>query len=324
MTAREKFEAEKKIKTEEIKTEREFYFKINTMRYDFAKQRYIAVVPILVAALGFIAFAIDKLNILPVLKTSAMTPCFRGLVAIIIGFFVVLFSFFKPKYSAAVGGLLVAVVVSGLIAFAIDKLNVVPILKTSITLSSGGLVAAIIGFFFFFKLRCGAVISILVAVAVVVVFGLIYVKSVAVIIIASFFCLYIVFAFFALCITYGCLLNLEKYFECQAETKDYEIRKLQSNTNEREGIERKRQECENNEKKARENYEEEKGKLSYCLLMVMISVILCVVFSVIYKINVLEHKSAKKMTSDQNSNMECFDLTIENPKPKDSKDDTKK
>ncbi len=271
MTDREKFEAEK-LKIEKIKTEREFYFKINTMRYDFAKQRYIAVVPILVAALGFIAFAIDKLNILPVLKTSAMTPCFRGLVAITIGFFVVLFSFFKPKYSA--------------------------------------------------------VISILVAVAVVVVFGLIYVKSVAVIIIASFFCLYIVFAFFALCIIYSCLLNLEKYLEYQAETKDCEIRKLQSNTDrereDREDIEKKRQECENNEKKARENYEEEKGKLSYCLLMVMISVILCVVFSVIYKINVLEHKSEKKMTSDQNSKIECFGLTIENPKPKDSKDDTKK
>ncbi len=225
---------------------------------------------ILVATLGLIAFAIDKLNILPVLKTSAMIPSFRGLVAIIIGFFVALF--------------------------------------------------------FFCKLRCGAGISILVAVAVVaVVSGLIFVESVAVVMIASFFCLYIVFAFFALCITYGCLLNLEKYFECQAETKDCEIRKLQSNTDrEREDIETKRQECENNEKKARENYEEGKGKLSYCLLVTMISVMVCVLCSVIYKINVLEHKSEKKMTNDQNSNMECLGLTIENPKPKDSKDDTKK
>ncbi|WP_237003303.1 hypothetical protein [Helicobacter pylori] len=249
---------------EKIKTEKESYFKINTMRYDFAKQRYIAVVPILVAALGFIAFAIDKLNILPVLKTSAMIPSFRGLVAIIIGVFVALFSFFKPKSIVVVGVFLVAV-------------------------------------------------------AMIVVFGFICVELVAVVMIASFFCLYVVFAFFALCITYGCLLNLEKYFECQAETKDCEIRKLQSNTD----IEKKKQECENNEKKARENYEEEKGKLSYCLLMVMISVILCVVFSVIYKINVLEHKAAKKMTNNQNSNMECLGLTIENPKPKDSKDDTK-
>ncbi len=277
MTDREKFEAEK-LKIEKIKTEREFYFKINTMRYDFAKQRYIAVVPILVAALGFIAFAIDKLNILPVLKTSAMTPSFKGLVVTMVGFFVAIFSFFKPKYSAVVGVFLVMVAV------------------------------------------------------IVVVFGLIYVKSVAVIIIASSFCLYIVFAFFALCIIYSCLLNLEKYLECQAETKDCEIRKLQINIDterenidtERENIEKKRQECENNEKKARENYEEEKGRLSYCLLMVMISVILCVVFSVIYKINVLEHKSEKKMTSDQNSKIECFGLTIENPKPKDSKDNTKK
>ncbi|WQS13154.1 hypothetical protein KVC03_01025 [Helicobacter pylori] len=272
MTDREKFEAEK-LKTEKIKIEREFYFKINTMRYDFAKQRYIAVVSILVAALGFIAFAIDKLNILHILKTS-MTPCFEGLVVTIVGFFVTIFSFFKPKYSAVFGVFLVIVMVA------------------------------------------------------VMVFGLICIESVAVIIIASFFCLYVVFAFFALCIIYGCLLDLEKYLECQAETKDCEIRKLQSNTD----IEKKKQEFENNEKKARENnekkarenYEEEKGKLSYCLLMVMISVILCVVFSVIYKINVLEHKAAKKMTNDQNSNMECFGLTIENPKPKDSKDDTKK
>ncbi|WQS28910.1 hypothetical protein KVE05_00945 [Helicobacter pylori] len=238
------------------------------MRYDFAKQRYIVLMPILVAALGLIPFAIDKLNILPVLKTSAMTPSFRGLVAIIIGSFVALFSFFKPK----------SIVVMGVF---------------------------------------------LVAVAVVVVFGLIFVESVAVIIIASFFYLYVVFVYLALHTTYGCLLDLEKYFECQAETKDCDIRLLQSNTD-REGIEEKRQECENNEKKARENYEEGKGKLSYCLLIVMTSVMLCVVFSVIDNPNVWGHKVAKKMTNDQNSNMECLGLTIENPKPKDSKDDTKK
>ncbi|WP_187859744.1 DMT family transporter [Helicobacter pylori] len=264
MTDREKFEAEK-IKTEKIKTEREFYFKINAMRYDFAKQRYIALMPILVAAFGFIAFAIDKLNILHILKTS-MNPCFGGLVAIIIGVFVAIFSFFKSKYSVVVGVFLV--------------------------------------------------------IALVVVSGLIFVESVAVIIIASLFYLYVVFVCLALHTTYSCLLDLEKYLERQAETKDCEIRKLQSNTD--KDIEKKKQECENNEKKARENYEEGKEKLSYCLLIVMISVMLCVVFSVIDNPNVWGHKVAKKMTNDQNSNMECLGLTIENPKPKDSKDDTKK
>ncbi|WP_219030711.1 hypothetical protein [Helicobacter pylori] len=115
----------------------------------------------------------------------------------IVSFFVAIFSFFKPKYSAVVGVFLVMVMVA------------------------------------------------------VVVSGLFFAESVAGIMIASSFCLYAVFAFFALCITYSCLLNLEKYFERQAETKDCEIRKLQSNTDrEREDIEKKRQECENNEKKS--------------------------------------------------------------------------
>ncbi|WQS00484.1 hypothetical protein KVE62_06205 [Helicobacter pylori] len=239
MTDREKFEAEK-LKTEKIKTEREFYFKINTMRYDFAKQRYIALMPILVAALGLIPFAIDRLNILPILKT-----------------FIV---FLKHDfYYPSLGELLVG---------------------------------AIIPFFFLF---------------------------------------YVVFVCLALHTTYSCLLDLEKYLERQAETKDCEIRKLQSNTDKEreeiekiEEIEKKRQECENDEKKARENYEEEKGKLSYYLLGAVISAMLCIVFSVIHNINVWEHKAEKKMASDQNSNMECLGLTIENPKPKDSKDDTKK
>ncbi|WP_187857985.1 hypothetical protein [Helicobacter pylori] len=199
-----------------------------------------------------------------------MNPYFGGLVAIIIGFFVALFSFFKPKSIVVVGVFLIAV-------------------------------------------------------AMIVVFGFVCVELVAVVIIASLFCLYAVFTCLALHTTYSCLLDLEKYLERQAETKDCDIRLLESNTDkERKEREKTRQECENNEKKARENYEEEKGKLSYCLLMVMISVILCVVFSVIDNPNVLEHKPAKKMTSDQNSNMECLGLTIENPKPKDSKDDTKK
>ncbi len=193
------------------------------MHYDFAKQRYIALMPILVAAFGLIAFAIDRLNIMPVLKTFIM--------------------FLKHDfYYSSLGELLV-----------------------------------------------GAII-------------------------AFSFLLYVAFACLALCITYSCLLNLEKYFERQAETKDCEIRKLQSNTDrEREDIEKKRQECENNEKKAHEDYEEGKGKLSYCLLMVMVSVMFCIVFSVIYNINVLEHKDAKKMTSDQNSSMERFGLTYRKP-----------
>ncbi len=259
-----------KIKTEKIKTERESYFKVNSVRYDFTKQRYTIIMQILVAALGLIPFAIDKLNILCILKTS-MTPSFKGLVVIIIGFFVTIFSFFKPKCSAVVGVFLVTVAV------------------------------------------------------IVMVLGLFFVESVAVIIIASSFLLYVAFAFLALLTTYSCLLNLEEYFECQAETKDCDIKMLQNNTDgEREAMEKKRQECENNEKKAREDYEEGKGKLSYCLLMAMISVMFFIVFSVIYNINFLEHKTAKKMTSDQNFSMECFCLTIENPKPKDSKDGTKK
>ncbi len=196
---------------EKIKTEKEFCFKIDAMCYDFAKQRYIALMPILVAALGLIAFAIDRLNIMPVLKTSAMTPSFKGLVVTIVSFFVAIFSFFKPKYSAVVGVFLVMVMVA------------------------------------------------------VVVSGLFFAESVAGIMIASSFCLYAVFTFFALCITYSCLLNLEKHLERQAETKDCEIRKLQSNTDrEREDIEKKRQECENNEKKRVKTMRKEKEN---CLIV---------------------------------------------------------
>ncbi|WQS94758.1 CD20-like domain-containing protein [Helicobacter pylori] len=259
-----------KIKTEEIKTEKESHFKINAMRYDFAKQRYIALMQILVVSFGLIAFAIDRLNILCILKTSR-TPFSGELVVIIIGFFVAIFSFFKSKNSMVVGVFLVIVTVG------------------------------------------------------VEVLGFIFPESVAAIIIASFFLLYVVFAFLALCITYGCLLNLEKYLERQAETKDCNIKVLQSNTDrEREDKEKKKQECENKEKEAHENYEEGKGKLSYCLLMVAISAMFFILFSVIYNINIWRHKAEKKMTNDQNSNMECFGLTIKNPKPKDSKDGTKK
>ncbi|XNZ29006.1 hypothetical protein ACKRAR_07470 [Helicobacter pylori] len=144
---------------EKIKTEREFYFKIKAMRYDFAKQRYIALMPILVVVLGLIPFAIDRLNIVPILKTFIMFLKY--------GF-----------YYLSLGELLVEAII------------------------------------------------------------------------ASFFCLYVVFVFLALCITYSCLLDLEKYLERQAETKDCDIRLLQSNTDrEREDIEKKKQECENNEKK---------------------------------------------------------------------------
>ncbi|WP_187848065.1 hypothetical protein [Helicobacter pylori] len=288
MTDREKFEAEK------IKTEKESYFKINAMRYDFAKQRYIALMPILVAALGLIPFAIDKLNVVCILKTlSSEKLSFSIIIALLItaSFFLFLD---KQRHGVLMS---ILVVVFGLIPL-------VPIIA--------------LFFLFFDKQRSIAPLLIL-----VVGMALGFILGGLLVAIISSFLLYIVFVYLALHTTYGCLLDLEKYFECQAETKDCEIRKLQSNTD-RENIEKKRQECENNEKKAREYYEEEKGKLSYCLLIVMISVMFCVVFSVIYNINFLEHKTAKKMTSDQNSNMECFGLTIENPKPKDSKDNTKK
>ncbi len=64
-----------KIKTEEIKTEREFYFKVNSVRYDFTKQKYTAIMQILVVAFGFMPFVLDKLNIVPILKAIAEQPC---------------------------------------------------------------------------------------------------------------------------------------------------------------------------------------------------------------------------------------------------------
>ncbi|MCQ2872199.1 hypothetical protein ACQJ5S_07570 [Helicobacter pylori] len=75
---------EEKIKTEQIKTEREFYFKINSVRYDFTKQRYTAIMQILVVAFGFMPFVLDKLNIVSILKVAAEQSCFYL-------FFVILF-----------------------------------------------------------------------------------------------------------------------------------------------------------------------------------------------------------------------------------------
>ncbi len=72
MTDREKIE--EKIKTEEIKIEREFYFKVNSVRYDFTKQKYTAIMQILVVAFGFMPFVLDKLNIVPILKAIAEQP----------------------------------------------------------------------------------------------------------------------------------------------------------------------------------------------------------------------------------------------------------
>ncbi|MFP6145017.1 hypothetical protein ACLGAL_05610 [Helicobacter pylori] len=63
-----------KIKTEEIKTEREFYFRVNSVRYDFTKQRYTIIMQILVVAFGFMPFVLDKLNIVPILKAIAEQP----------------------------------------------------------------------------------------------------------------------------------------------------------------------------------------------------------------------------------------------------------
>lgn len=70
---------EEKIKTEQIKTEREFYFKINSVRYDFTKQRCTTLIQVLVVAFGFTPFAIDKMNIMPIVKTFVTNPidCLR-------------------------------------------------------------------------------------------------------------------------------------------------------------------------------------------------------------------------------------------------------
>lgn len=70
---------EEKIKTEQIKTEREFYFKIKAMRYDFTKQRCTTLIQVLVVAFGFTPFVIDKMNIMPILKTFVTNPfgCLR-------------------------------------------------------------------------------------------------------------------------------------------------------------------------------------------------------------------------------------------------------
>ncbi|MFA4807475.1 hypothetical protein [Helicobacter pylori] len=68
---------------EKIKTEREFYFKINSVRYDFTKQRYTAIMQILVVAFGFMPFVLDKLNIVPILKAIAEQPCYYLLFVIL-------------------------------------------------------------------------------------------------------------------------------------------------------------------------------------------------------------------------------------------------
>lgn len=70
---------EEKIKTEQIKTEREFYFKINSVRYDFTKQRCTTLIQVLVVAFGFTPFAIDKMDIMPILKTfvTNSSDCLR-------------------------------------------------------------------------------------------------------------------------------------------------------------------------------------------------------------------------------------------------------
>ncbi|MFB1341711.1 hypothetical protein ACLGEB_03010 [Helicobacter pylori] len=59
---------------EKIKTEREFYFRVNSVRYDFTKQRYTIIMQILVVAFGFMPFVLDKLNIVPILKAIAEQP----------------------------------------------------------------------------------------------------------------------------------------------------------------------------------------------------------------------------------------------------------
>ncbi|TPH46935.1 hypothetical protein FIM73_05235 [Helicobacter pylori] len=73
MTDREKFEAEK-LEIEKIKIDTESYFKVNSVRYDFTKQKYTIIMQILVVAFGFMPFVLDKLNIVPILKAIAEQP----------------------------------------------------------------------------------------------------------------------------------------------------------------------------------------------------------------------------------------------------------
>ncbi|PUD86796.1 hypothetical protein C2R46_04490 [Helicobacter pylori] len=53
---------EEKIK-EKIKICKETYFKLNDTRYEFTKQRYTAIMQILVIAFGFMPFVLDKLEV---------------------------------------------------------------------------------------------------------------------------------------------------------------------------------------------------------------------------------------------------------------------
>ncbi|WRC03103.1 hypothetical protein KVC56_06325 [Helicobacter pylori] len=53
---------EEKVK-EKIKICKETYFKLNDTRYEFTKQRYTAIMQILVIAFGFMPFVLDKLEV---------------------------------------------------------------------------------------------------------------------------------------------------------------------------------------------------------------------------------------------------------------------
>ncbi len=63
MTDREKIE-------EKIKICKETYFKLNDTRYEFTKQRYTAIMQILVAAFGFMPFVLDKLEVVSAFKIA--------------------------------------------------------------------------------------------------------------------------------------------------------------------------------------------------------------------------------------------------------------
>ncbi|STP04896.1 hypothetical protein [Helicobacter acinonychis] len=99
----------------------------------------------------------------------------------------------------------------------------------------------------------------------------------------------------------------EAYFDNQVKTIEYDIRILQSDTDaERESIKKEKQEHEIQAKRSCENYEKAvRGPLA-SLVFIIVSAMFCIIFSIIYNIDVLSHKDTKKMNNNQNSSMECF------------------
>ncbi|WQW55036.1 hypothetical protein KVM78_06710 [Helicobacter pylori] len=69
----------RKLKQNKLKQKENFILKINSVRYDFTKQRCTTLIQVLVVAFGFTPFAIDKMNIMPIVKTFVTNPidCLR-------------------------------------------------------------------------------------------------------------------------------------------------------------------------------------------------------------------------------------------------------